>query len=57
MPIKIPNKLPAAKVLAEVSALEGDSDLAKMIIENYLLLIEGKTLGALRRGKGARRKR
>lgn len=39
----------AAKVLAEVSALESDSSLAKMILTNYLLLIEGKTLGALRR--------
>ena len=39
----------AAKVLSEVSALESDSDLAKMILENYRFLIEGKTLGALRR--------
>ena len=39
----------AAKVLGEISAIESDSALGKMILANYLLLIEGKTLGALRR--------
>ncbi len=39
----------AAKVLSEVSGLEGEDALAKMILENYRLLISGKTLGELRR--------
>ena len=39
----------ATRVLAEVSGLEADSVLAKMILVNYVLLCEGKTLGEIRR--------
>ena len=39
----------ATKVLVEVSGLDKDSALAKMILVNYVLLIEGKSLGEIRR--------
>ena len=39
----------AARVLAEVSGLESDSVLAKMILVNYVLLSEGKSFGEIRR--------
>ena len=39
----------ATRVLAEVSGLDADSVLAKMILVNYVLLCEGKTLGEIRR--------
>ncbi len=39
----------ATKVLAEVSELDKDCALAKMILVNYVLLIEGKSLGEIRR--------
>ena len=39
----------ALKVLAEVSALDAESVLAKMILVNYVLLCEGESFGELRR--------
>ena len=39
----------ATRVLAEVSGLDAESVLAKMILVNYVLLCEGKTLGEIRR--------
>ena len=39
----------ALRVLAEVSELDAESVLAKMILVNYVLLCEGKSFGELRR--------
>jgi len=49
------SKESAVKVLAEVSELTADSDLAKMILERYDLLLAGKDLADIRRYADAKK--